>query len=254
MGTNDDNRNAPHAVDNPDRVTVDAESNKLNPEFQKFITDESPLLMGFYCAWSGYRISTKTSTRKVLGQDIRDVTEKITIDYNSRIMNESGTNHVFNQIKPLINPLVSTSNLTDVQIYKLWKGKTKAIRKDLLKSYFYKYPFCQDCMTEIPPIEEGAETKYSKGKYVDHYHRLQIGNDKHHVIMKAKNPYDIKIDGLATVTTTLIELYTITSKAKDGFTLKKLADSFITSVIQRNGAEMPKKEGILERIQKGFPR
>jgi len=67
------------------------------------------------------------------------------------------------------------------------------------------------------------------------------------------NPYQLKINHLADITTSVKSLYFITSKAKGGFTLHELADSFITQEIRRTGVDSSgKKVGLIEGIQAGF--
>ena len=199
-----------HEVDNigspePDRVNVEAQGAKIETEFQKYMTDADPITMMFYSALAGYRIIYITKRTYVLGVEQKSVEEKIEIDSDARICNEKGANYVISNVKPLISPLVATSNLDAMEIYNLWKGKVQAVRIGLLNSYF---------------LED--------------------------------NPYELKLYRLSEITTMLISLYTITSKAKGGFTLTKLADSFITSVIQRQGGQVSHQESLKDKIVKGL--
>ena len=187
-----------------DRLSIDASSPKIDTEAQKYFTDPDPVSLMFYCALSGYRVVYIPHVTETFGHKKIEMEKTYTIDKVSRVSNEDGANFVMSSVMPLISPLMTTSKLSEKQIYNLWNGKIDDIIQSLLMSY-----------------------------YID------------------KNPYEININRFASITTMLCELYGITSKAKEGFTLTQLAQSFITSTITRTGNDptATRATGLMAGIQ-----
>jgi hypothetical protein len=230
-------------------LNVDADSSKLETEFQKYITDDNPFQIVCYCAFSGWIIFKKDEDNTQLGvKDTLTVTD-VEIDYNSRIMRESGSSYCFNQIKPLISPLVSTSKLNDEHIYKMWRNKVRIIRYSLLRSYFR--PLTSEIIKNNIYFESEIK-KLKPKKDQDVTPDTQEKINKLSQRIRYQNPYDIDIDRLSEITTTLLEMSFVTRKALEGFTLTELAESFITSTIYRSGNAEAKSTGPLESIKNAF--
>lgn len=187
------------------KIQIDTESNKISTEFQKFITDADYLRLAFYCAFSGWRLTYANETTNILGKKKTKTVQYYTIDDNARIMTEAGSNYVFSAVYPMISQTSSTSTLSQIQIYKLWRTKITSIRYALLDSV------------------------YVKG-----------------------NPYKLDPSRIHDVTTSVLEMYIITNKAEKGFTLTRLAESFITTVIAKSGNSEIKDQGALQKAIEGF--
>ena len=73
-------------------------------------------------------------------------------------------------------------------------------------------------------------------------------------IMFEGNPYEIKnIERIADIISTLTAFSGITYKAKDGFTMSKLADTFISTFIQRTSGATP-QASLLDKIKGAIPK
>ena len=216
--------NAPPPQQAPDVFNVEMDGNKIGETFQRYITDTNPLLQAFYQAWCGHRAITRTETSKVLGKQIENNYIEYVIDYNSRIINESGAGYVLSAVSPLISPLTTTSNLSDREVYNLWNSKRIVIRHTLLRSYF----------VDTVIIYTDPSTKKEVTKVV-------------------RNPYELNPFRVADITTTVLSLYAVTNKSKGGFTLKQLSESIMTLTSIKNGIDPhPRNEGAIERIQKAL--
>ena len=67
------------------------------------------------------------------------------------------------------------------------------------------------------------------------------------------NPYNMDVQRIASVTTSFTTLCLSLSKAKDGFALKQLSQSFITTEIRRSGGvEQQRQTGLVDRITNVF--
>lgn len=131
-------------IPSPDELNLDTQNkDKLSPETQKYLTDVSPLMRVFYQTFCGYRfmympieVPTLSGKKKI------EYTEKIIIDKEARICNEAGASYLQGQINLLISPLTQSSKLSSKQIYKLWRGRLRALEFDLLdKYYLHNNPF-----------------------------------------------------------------------------------------------------------------
>jgi hypothetical protein len=191
------------------------EAKALTSDFQSEITDADYLKLAFYQKFCGWVEYTKVTETSVLGMKQKEFEKQFTVDRFGRTMNEIGGSYLFSSCLPLISRLTTTSNLSDANIYNLWNGKITSIEFVLLDSYYAK-----------PKASSGFR----------------------------QNPYDLNIERLGDVSAYLATLSAITAKAKGGFTLKELAESFITTNIFSGARQgmmqggMPEKQGWLDRI------
>ena len=65
-----------------------------------------------------------------------------------------------------------------------------------------------------------------------------------------RNPYELNIIKAPNIITYLCTLSTLTMKAKEGFTTRELAESFMTSQVIKSGVDVGQMQqpGILRRI------
>ena len=120
--------------ENADHVSIDSTTDKLDTEFQKFMTDEKSLNLAFLSAFSGWRIIYKEKITIKLDVEEKETRQELEIDEYARMMNEAGSNYLTSVLKPLIAPIATTGNLTGRQIYNLLDGKTDVIIYALLDS------------------------------------------------------------------------------------------------------------------------
>ena len=50
-----------------DRVAINADVGKLDPDFQRYISDPNPLMLDFLCAVSGWMVVTREEEVNVFG-------------------------------------------------------------------------------------------------------------------------------------------------------------------------------------------
>lgn len=187
-----------------DHLNIETNSANLSPDIQRYFTDPSPMLLYFYSAWCGWVISYESKKNKLFGIEKEKTFQFIAIDKRNRIIDEAGASHAYHAVNPLISSLIQSSNLTERQIFNLWRPTLKILSFDLLDSYYL----------------EG-------------------------------NPYDIKAGKIPVIMTTLGQLYGVTCKAKNGFQLKQMTETFITSNIIKNGGDLGqlRKEGTIDKIK-----
>jgi len=69
------------------------------------------------------------------------------------------------------------------------------------------------------------------------------------------NPYDIKQHRIADIISTLASLYATTLKALEGFTLRQITETFISTYLQKQNVNEAKPQGLLDKfkntLQKG---
>jgi hypothetical protein len=71
-------------------------------------------------------------------------------------------------------------------------------------------------------------------------------------IVLDENPYDIIPYRVHEIISFLCSCYLITKKGHKGFTLKELAETFITSIMSRTMPELKSQQGFLDKIRSGF--
>ena len=171
-------------MDNLDNVKIELQKeNTANTEFQKHILDAGSFEEALYLAFCGYRYTMHEVKIKTIDGEKVEIVKTLEVDRNAKIINEAGANYLAKAINPLISHLATTSNLSEKQILREWKGKLTSIIFALEDSYYF----------------EG-------------------------------NPYELKIERLPDIITTLATAISITSKSKDGFTLKQLTETILTQI------------------------
>ena len=193
-------------TDNGNIIKIDTNPQENNPKMQSdlqhFILDMSPLKISLYEAFCGWLQTTDTANADFFGCKPKEQKIYWQVNKSSRKLNEIGANYIYNAILGLISPTAQTSNLSQSQIYRLWRGRLNALAIELLNSY----------------LHEG-------------------------------NPYEIKdISTIRGIIATIASFYTITNKAKKGFVLKELAETFVSTFIAKT-APPPEKKGLIETFK-----
>jgi hypothetical protein len=223
-------------------VPVQDAATMMNPrqmdiEFQKHILDINPLELAFYKVFSGWREITTESKRKLYDNERTIKVVSFKIDRYSRCLNEWGASELFTQVVPLVSPGSATSHLKPIEIYNLWNGHLTTIETLLLDAYSIPKYICNTKKCNfISPNPD----------LVEEHKRLY----KHNTFTEVINPYEMDPMKYPNIITFLATLSVITAKAKEGFTLRELAESFLTQqIIRSGGVQVPVEQpGVLRRI------
>ncbi len=101
-----------------------------------------------------------------------------------------------------------------------------------------------------------ASSNLSKGQIYRLWHAklLTISFSLLDSLMFEGNPYEIQnIERIADIISTLTAFSGITYKAKDGFTMSKLADTFISTFIQKASGTAP-QPSLLDKVKGAMPK
>ena len=139
----------------PPKPYPNPKEKELSDAIQIHFTNHEPLRIAFYQDLCGWRLVDKPqeTTQALTNKKKIIMIEDIVIDYNSRIMNESGANYIYGATLPLISAVMQTSKLSKMQIFNMWNARFYALVFNLLDSYFKDgNPYeIRDC-TKIPEI------------------------------------------------------------------------------------------------------
>jgi hypothetical protein len=211
---------------------------QLDTDIQRHMLDINPLQLAFYKVFSGWREVTDEDMLELYGKTKVFKRVRFDIDPNGRACNESGANMLFTEVIPLISPASTTSHMKPIDIYNLWSGHLDTISVILLDSYFIPKYICgtKDCRFSSPNEKIIA---------------AHMASNSHVQYTSIINPYDLDITKHANIITFLCTLSIITNKSKEGFTLRELAESFMTQQVIRNGYQSPQpmqQPSLLQRI------
>lgn len=95
----------------------------ISVEYQKWTTDEEPLKLYFYYRLCGWILVTKSRKYVFLGEEREELYEKLEINKEFRLCNESLASRLYYDISPLISKLTTTSILNKEGIYKSWNSQ-----------------------------------------------------------------------------------------------------------------------------------
>lgn len=234
-------------------LSVNMNENKTDTEAQKYFSDEEilklPLTTGL-CGWVKHIDESETD---ILGEKEKTVEiyyappDDPRVRVMNRLCNEYCVDYIFNTIYPLITRITQSSNMSELQIYNLWNAKLTTVIDALLDNYFLPIFYCSTCHTNV-----------------DEYHStITLSGEKFHKVEMMINTFDLKVDYMNDVVTN-IGLYSgITSKARKGFFIRELRETFLTHVssnpmgerVSMSGDNEQKSGGILERaFNKVVPR
>jgi hypothetical protein len=209
---------------------------QLDVEFQKHILDTNPMQLAFNCAFAGWRLVTRESIKEIYGKKKKHKEPSYVVDYAARVMNESGSSVLLNEVMPLINPATATSHLKPMDIYNLWHGHITTIELLIRDSYFYPSYRC---------LNKGCHVITPDERLIEE-HLSIYGHAKYEEVL---NPFEFDISRAPNIITTLLGLSAITGKAKEGFTLRELAESFMTQQTIQSGQAMQQQPvGIMRRL------
>ena len=177
-------------------VNLDNDSSgaHITPDTQRYFTDAEPMERVFLFAFCGYRVkyfSRKNTAAEMLSGNAAPL-EQIKEYYSdpaSRMMNESGAIHLHTSFLPLIDKFASTSSISELELWRLWRWRIRAENRTLLRS-----------------VRNGDPYQY----------RLYFHRD---------------------VISILCSMYQIGMKGRNGFTMTKFAETFMT--IFKGGMGLP---------------
>lgn len=192
--------------------------------------------IAFNCVFSGWRVVTKSYDKDLFDTKKKRKEQSFVIDVNARMVNESGSSVLLNEVMPLINPVSATSHMKPIEIYNLWHGHIASIKMVLRDSYFYPSFICSNNKCRfITPNEKLADE-----------HMAIYKHPKYNEVI---NPFELDIARAPNIITLLCTLSIITAKSKEGFTLRELAESFMTQQTIQSGQMVQQQPvGILRRL------
>lgn len=213
----------------------------------RFFSDTDPLAQIFKYKFCGHRkiltpIKSSDEATKIFGADnTKQYIEEIRVDYYARIMNEAGANYLYTTVSPSISAVAQTGNLTGDQIYSVWDGIIESIKRHLLLS----------CAEGIRVPERNI---YQDPQTKEWLNSAKIDDNGTLITRLVKNPYEMDFRTIPETTTYLTALYINTAKSKDGFYIKKMAESYQTAeVIRHGGSPTTETTGIFNSIKRMFP-
>ena len=168
-------------------INVNAEDKKLDTEFQKWSTDISPVKDMFECVIAGLRLISTQTREEHLGEVSYVDTITRHYDKDTAIGNKAYASYLFSQVSPLIMQNTSTSTLSKQQIYHLWKGTSRSIRKASMRDYLgdNKYEIKIERLQEVTafilkltPFTNNAEGGFKLKQFAQTYltNIIQRGN------------------------------------------------------------------------------
>ena len=217
---------------------VNANKDQMDVEFQKHILNVNIMQLAFYKTFSGWRAIDKTETKELFGRIKSTVRTSYKVDYYVRFMNEAGANFCFNTVFPLISPASSTSHVKPIDIYNWWNGQMFTIETTLLDSYYYPTYICNELIVSRDVSEEAQYCNMicaNAHRFRDHQ-RIYA----HKKFEKSYNPFQLNVERYSNIIGTLCSMQILTMKAKEGFTMKELAESFVTTNMAKSmyGAQL----------------
>jgi hypothetical protein len=211
---------------------VNAGKDQMDVEFQKHILNVNVMQLAFYKAFSGWRAVDETEEKTLFGRTKLTTKTKYKVDYYVRFMNEAGANFCFNTVYPLISPASSTSHAKPIDIYNLWNGHLFTIEITLLDSYYISTYICNELVQSRDKDDTDLQycNEISSNANTFRKHQELFG---HKAYEKSKNPFQLNIERYPNIIGTLATMALLTMKAKEGFTMKELAESFVTTNMQK---------------------
>ena len=239
MDQNQNQQQSGHAQDNVPKT----DPKQLDSSFQRDITDAEVFKSIFYKKLCGYIEKSNTIEKEFLGDKVTETNVYYDINFMARLCNESCANFLFSDVYPLISRAMNTSNVDKMEIYHLWDGKMVSLEFALLDSYFIGIRMPDRDIT----FDEDGRIKTVK---------LILDNKGLPKYTLIKNPYELDYVNIPDIICFLQAMFGITNKAKDGFTMIKLADSYDIHEIRRTGIDTrdPGSGGMFNDIvNKVFP-
>jgi hypothetical protein len=228
----------------------------LDIDFTKHILDVNPIQLAFYKVFSGWREVQYMEETTVFGKTKQRIRTRMAIDRYSRVVNESGSNYLYNAVVPLIMPVASTSHLRPIDIYNHWHGGLLTIRGALLKSYYLPSFICLEKMPSYYVDDDEYELgcpfiSSSPDKF--HEHQLRMGHDEY---IEVINPYHLNSERYSEVITKLANMAVVTMGAKEGFKMKELSEMYFSSNMVKQGFQPPQQltgsGGIVNGVRQVF--
>jgi hypothetical protein len=239
---------------------------ELDTEIQKYFLNVDPLLNAYNCIHAGWRWVNVITKVKKLGVEKLKEERKLEIDWNSRAMNESGANFLWNETLPLIHQTASTSKTDRQVLYDLWHTHIFTIRMTLLKTYYYPTYLCvtpvkRQSMNELYGIEEAEALEGYKPirqkslcRYITPSQRQMdrhMQKHNHWDVEVVENPYQLNIQRYGNIISTIVTLYGIALKSDEGFAMEQFAQSYMTATLNRQGIGTPAQaQGITSTLKK----
>ena len=233
---------------NTSGINVNLQDTKPDTDAQKYFSDEEvlklPLTIGL-CGWVKH--VDEIETPKLLGKKGKveyDVyyapPEDIRAMYVNRICNEFCVDYMFNTVYPLITRITQSSNMTELQIFREWRAKLTTIGDALNDNISDPSYYCYDCQKRVDRYHADITSDRKIESKLDGYNpktKLPIykytdikSTKKIHRVESFVNTFDIQENYIADIITDIGLYSSITSKARKGFFIREIRETFLTTV------------------------
>lgn len=138
---------------------------EFHPDLARHIMDSEPLRGAFYSLYAGWRETylEEKFTNSLGKEKIRLVKHIVTPEGRDKIIQkkkEDGADYIYETIFPLINTMMSTSNVNSFEIYYAWHARIREITWTLTKKImFEENPYAMQ-LSDIPQIISNVAQLY----------------------------------------------------------------------------------------------
>jgi hypothetical protein len=221
--------------------TFNLGNKEVDVEFGKHIFNVNPYRMTFYELFAGWREVDSVEDIEMFGKHKRKPITEMTVDYNSRIMNESGANYLFNAVKPLIGEASTSSKLSAQEIYNQWCGRLLTCRMTMLSQYYFPKLRCMEGTDRNNGITGCEYITENSASLREHFRTFG-----HSTYTKMINAYGLDVDRYPEAAVTLCNMSTITWGGLEGFKTKQITEHYVSTNQSFNGnpyGMMPQQGG-----------
>jgi hypothetical protein len=186
------------------------EADKNNADFQKFATDPNPIYNFFLVSICGYKVEIQRSTRTQLG--VTETLETMVIQ------------------KPPITKIKTTDK------------DGKLIETEIVPPTRYANEECASHLfgTIYPSISTLTQTSTLEYNYIYAMWTGLLTSIRKDLLWSQYvdgNPFQIRPHRVPAIMSVIIQMASITMKAKSGYTLDKLVGTFITTTLRKAAAD-----------------
>jgi hypothetical protein len=180
--------------------------------------------MVFYELFAGWREVDSVEEIEMFGKHKRKPITEMTVDYNSRIMNESGANYLFSAVRPLIGEASTSSKLSATEIYNQWCGRLLTCRMTMLSQYYFPKLRCMEGTDRLNGITGCEYVTENSSSLREHFRTF-----KHGRYTKMINAYGLDVDRYPEAAVTLCNMSTITWGGLEGFKTKQITEHYVST-------------------------
>ena len=179
----------------------------------------------------------------MFGKTKRKPVTEMTRDYNSRICNEPASSYLYHAVMPLIGSSTTSSKLSAMTIYNMWKGRLLTIRMTMLSQYYFPKLRCLHDWDEENGIVGCEYVTENSASLREHFRTFG-----HETYTKMINPYGLDVDRYPEAAVTLANMSTITQGGLDGFKTKQITENYVNANNGQQPMMMPQSHGFFDTL------